>query len=296
MGLRLDTELELTDKMALLPIDPLTLEQMAVRNQEVYIKNLQAAENSRFAVMHISTPLVDPDDGKVLGYEGIYTGTALVKRAGQPAKSVLIDPLPYARPPELVQLRSEYPRIEQQSHGDWVVWNDAREVVRRTRTLESIGVYQNAIFDLAGDAKTTPEALYGLRMKANLFPTLGVSPMLGRNILPEEDQPDHPDVMILSYGLWTRRFHADPSIVGRIVTENGHGCLVIGVMPRDFNFPMRRAAAHTPSPYVEFWAAPFKVPANPDAGLGAVARLRPGVSLDQTRQDLASRRSGRSAL
>jgi len=203
-------------------------------------------------------------------------------------KSVLIDPLPYARPSELVQLRSEYPRFAQQSHGDWVVWNDAREVARRNRTLESVGIYGNAIFDLAGDSNATPEALYGLRAKANLFPTLGVSPMLGRNILPEEDQPDHADVMILSYGLWARRFHSDPSVVGRIVTVNGHGCLVIGVMPRDFNFPMRREAAHTPSPYVEFWAAPFHVPANPAAGLGAVARLRPGVSLDEARQDLAS--------
>ena len=203
-------------------------------------------------------------------------------------KSVLIDPLPYARPSELVQLRSEYPRFAQQSHGDWVVWNDAREVARRTRTLESVGIYQNAIFDLAGDSNAVPEALYGLKMKADLFPTLGVSPMLGRNLLPEEDQPDHPCVTILSYGLWERRFHSDRSIVGRIITVNGHGCQVIGVMPRDFNFPMRREAAHTPSPYVEFWAAPIRVPDNAAAGLGAVARLRRGVSLEQARQDLDS--------
>jgi putative ABC transport system permease protein len=203
-------------------------------------------------------------------------------------KSVLIDPLPYARPGELVQLRSEFPRMQEQAHGDWVVWNDTRELSRRTRTLGSIGVYANAIFDLAGDRSATPEALYGVRVNANVFPVLGVSPMLGRNLLPEEHQPGHPDVMILSYGLWVRRFHADPSIVGRVVTVNGHGCLVAGVMPPDFNFPMRRAAAHTPSPYVEFWAAPLVMPSNPDAGLGAVARLRRSVSLADARQDLAS--------
>jgi LysM repeat protein len=61
-------------------------------NNEVYIRNLSAAENSRFAVVHIAAPLRDPDDGKVVGYEGIYTATALVQRAGQPAKAVLIDP------------------------------------------------------------------------------------------------------------------------------------------------------------------------------------------------------------
>src|SRR5262249_24036668 len=59
---------------------------------DVYIRNLKAAENTRFAIMHISNQLVDPDDGKVLGYEGIYTATALVKRSGEPAKAVLIDP------------------------------------------------------------------------------------------------------------------------------------------------------------------------------------------------------------
>jgi LysM repeat protein len=68
------------------------MHQVAGSDIEVYVRKLQAGENSRFAVMHIATPLVDPDDGKVLGYEGIYTATALVKRPGEPAKAVLIDP------------------------------------------------------------------------------------------------------------------------------------------------------------------------------------------------------------
>jgi len=68
------------------------MHQVAGNEIEVYIKNLNAPENSRFPVVHISSQLVDPDDGHVLGYEGIYTGTALVKRAGQPAKAVMIDP------------------------------------------------------------------------------------------------------------------------------------------------------------------------------------------------------------
>ena len=59
-------------------------------------------------------------------------------------------------------------------------------------------------------------------------------------------------------------------------------------MPPEFNFPLRREAAHTPSPYVEFWATPFSVPSNPDAAFSAIARLRPGVSLAEAQQDLAS--------
>ena len=201
-------------------------------------------------------------------------------------KSVLIDPLPFADPGRLVLLRDEFPKMQEQSHGDWVIWNDVKELARRTRTLARIGSYHNAVFDLAGGPNTTPEALYGLRMDAALFHVLGVTPMIGRNVLPEEDHPGHSDVMILSYGLWVRRFHADRTVVGRYVTTNGHPCLVAGVMPPGFNFPMRRQAAHTPSPYVEFWAVPSSIPANPQAGLGAVARLRPGVSLAEARQDM----------
>jgi len=203
-------------------------------------------------------------------------------------KAVLIDPLPYARPAELVRIGDFYPKMQQQSHDLWLFWNEAQEVIRRSRTLESVGVYRNAVFDLAGSAGATPEALYGLKVTANLFSTLGVSPMLGRNILPEEDQPGHSDVMILSYGLWARRFNSDRNVVGRTVTVDGHDCLVIGVMPPEFNFPMRRAAAHTPSPYVEFWSQISAHPGSRGGGLGAVARLRRGVSLDQARSDLAS--------
>jgi hypothetical protein len=59
---------------------------------EVYVRNLSAAENARFAIVHVAGPLRDPDDGKVVGYEGIYTATALVQRPGNPAKALLIDP------------------------------------------------------------------------------------------------------------------------------------------------------------------------------------------------------------
>jgi putative ABC transport system permease protein len=204
-------------------------------------------------------------------------------------KSVLIDRLPYARAEELVQIRAEFVNFDpSQSHTDWAFWSDAQEIIRRTRTIESVGIYGNAIFDLAGDASTPPEALYGLRVSASLFPTLGVTPMLGRNILPDEDQPGQANEMILSYGLWRRRFNSDRSVVGRSVNIDGHDCLVIGVMPPEFNFPLRRAAAHTPSPYVEFWAPRQAGPDTTRGALGVVARLHRGVSLPEAQQDLAS--------
>lgn len=210
-------------------------------------------------------------------------------------KSVLIDPLPYARPGELVQIGTEFASFDPaglsnaRSHVDFAFWSDAHEIIRRTRTLESVGVYGNSLVDLAGDGSGPPEALYGLRVSASLFPTLGVTPMLGRNILPEEDQIGHTEVMILNFGLWKRRFRGDRKIVGRNITIDGHECLVIGVMPPQFNFPLRRAAAHTPSPYVEFWEPLLTGgPVNPAGAIGVIARLRLGVSLSQAQQDVAS--------
>jgi predicted permease len=234
---------------------------------------------------------------RMLWQTPVVTGIALVSIAlsvGATAvvftavRAVLLAPLPYAHPTKLVQIRTEFSKFEP-SHSDWALWNDAQEIARRTRTLASVAVYRNEMFNLAGNGPTPAEALYGLRVTANLFPTLGVSPMLGRNILADEDQPGHANEMILSYGLWVRHFNADPSIVGHTVTMDGQTCLIIGVMPSGFDFPLRRAAAHTPSPYVDFWA-PYRSgkPQAPYAAVGVVGRLRPGVSLSDAEQDLAT--------
>ena len=106
--------------------------------------------------------------------------TSVVFAAG---KSVLIDPLPYSKPEELVQIRTEWRAGD--SHGDWVSWRDMQDVTARNRTLQSIGIYHYWLFNLAGDSGALPEALYGLNVSASLFPTFGVAPMLGRDILPE---------------------------------------------------------------------------------------------------------------
>src|SRR5580700_4589737 len=205
-------------------------------------------------------------------------------------KSVLIAPLPYKNAGDLVQLRTENTKFGK-SHADWVAWSDAQDILRSNRTFESIGVYQYRLFNLSGDAGSLPEALYGLGVTANMFSTLGVAPMLGRNILPEEDRPNRNNEMILSYGLWTRRFNSDRGIIGKSVEVNGHSCTIIGVMPPDFDFPMRLATTvRTPSQHMEFWAPLGLDPAKEDrnTGAGAVARLRKGVSLEQAEQDVKS--------
>src|SRR5258706_15847154 len=206
-------------------------------------------------------------------------------------KSVLIEPLPYVNAGELVQIRTDYAGVDP-SHAGWVSWLDMQDVAKATRTFASLGTYRYALFNLSGDGNAPPEALYGLAVSANMFPTLGVTPMLGRNILPEEDQPGRDREMILSYGLWARRFNSDRNVVGRTVEINGHPCTIIGVMPRGFDFPMRLATApRTPSQHMDFWTPTGVAPAKMNRrgpGYGAVARLRKGVTAAQAEQDLAA--------
>ena len=201
-------------------------------------------------------------------------------------KRVLIDPLPYSRPKQLVVLRSEG------LLANWVSWQDMEDVKRRSRALESLGTYHYALFNLKGGGAHSPEALFGLYVSADLFPTLGVRPLIGRNILAEETRPGSDREVIISYGLWTRRFGSDRNIAGRKMVANGREYTIIGVMPPGFDFPLRLATTvRTPSRYMEFWA-PLAVDAakvdRRSTGFCAVARLRPGIGQRQVERELAA--------
>ncbi len=201
-------------------------------------------------------------------------------------RAVLIEPLPYLRADELVLFRADYPKVRE-SQGDWVLRRDAEELLRRTRSFQSAGVWANALFDFESGGNAPPEALYGVRMTAAVLPTLGATPMLGRNFQKAEES-DTGASIILSYGLWLRRFHGDPSIAGRTATMNGRACRIVGVMSPGFNFPLWREAAHTPQPYVEFWAPMSLEKEKQTGGMQMLARLKPGVSLVEAQQEVAA--------
>ena len=208
-------------------------------------------------------------------------------------KTVLLDPLPYVKAGELVQFRTESARAGV-SRADWVTWPDMQDVMRRNHTFQSVATYRYSLFNLSGDGSAPAEAVYGLSISANLFPMLGVKPILGRNFLPEETQParERERQIILSYGLWTRRFNNDPAVIGRSIEVNGHACAILGVMPRDFDFPMRLATTvRTPSQHMDFWAPLVLDPAKASRespGMCGIARLRADATPAAVEQDLES--------
>ena len=126
-----------------------------------------------------------------------------------------------------------------------------------------------------------PERVEGLSATFRLLPMLGVHPILGRDFTQQDDDAKSPEVVMLSYGYWQRRFGGDPNVIGRRILADGTAREIIGVLPRDFWFmdvrhdlvlPFRfdRAAVHL-------------------AGYNfqGVARLRPGVTLQQANADVA---------
>jgi len=188
---------------------------------------------------------------------------------------VLLRPLPFAESHRLVKLWENKPGYSQMelsppNYRDWKA---------RSTSFETMAAYRGLSVNLSGQGE--PEMLDGSCVTADLFPMLGVQPALGRLFSAEDDRPDTPATVILSYGLWQAAFGGDAGVIGRKVQLNGLPWTVIGVMPRGFHFPSRD---------IEIWAPMRFVPQDfedrTNNYLPVIARLKPGVSLTQAREEM----------
>jgi predicted permease len=128
-----------------------------------------------------------------------------------------------------------------------------------------------------------PQHLPCSRIEAGLLPMLGVSPVLGRNFLPEEDRPNGPRVTLISYNVWLNRYNRDPSVLNRLIDVDGVPIRVVGVLPKDFALPTLHAADLI-FPLARDVAAQRKM--NPGAPVRAFARLKPGLTVEQAQQQM----------
>ena len=191
--------------------------------------------------------------------------------------AILLKPLPYPNANRLVSVYAQdaprgWHRVNI-SYKDYVSWRDDN------RTLSALGMWTWSSTTIT-DGES--ERVAGAAVSANLFPLLGVRPLLGRWFRPEDERLAASDVVLLSYGLWRRRYGGDSSIVGHTISMDGRPHLVAGVMPPGFNFPDRG----------EFWMpfatdGPSQEPRGNRGYAGAIGRLRPGVTLDHAKADLA---------
>lgn len=191
--------------------------------------------------------------------------------------AVLIRPLPYPESERLVFLNEKSPVLDEMSisYPNFLDWRE------HNQTFEKMGVYNRASYNLTGAGEA--ERIITGQMSADLFSVLRVNPLHGRVYTNEEDNPGGTPVVLLSYGLWQRRFGGQTSILNQAITLNGRSYTVIGVMPQSFLYPSR----------VEMWVPVGQLSDQPSwknrgnhPGLYGVARLKPGATFEQAEADM----------
>jgi predicted permease len=203
---------------------------------------------------------------------GIGANTAIYSAVD----AVVVRPLPYHDPDRLVMVWEDasyvsFPR-NTPAPANYFSWKELN------RVFTDMAATRGTTASLTGGG--TPEQLLGRRVTPNFFAVLGVEPIVGRTFTEDEDRTGAP-VTIISYGLWQRRFAADPGVVGRDITMNGSRRTIIGVMPRTFVFRNRD---------VEFWNpisfTPAEIAQRGSHFLNVVARLAPGVAIERASDDM----------
>ncbi len=160
---------------------------------------------------------------------------------------------------------------------DFVVWRE------QSHSFEDMVASQLSDFALTGEGE--PERFDGMRVSASYFDVLGVSPALGRTFLPGEDQPGRDQVVILSDGLWQRRFGSNPNVVGAAVRLNGDSYKVVGVMPNGYRLGYYGPQLWTPLVFPPQSLLPA---AREDRSLDVMARLKSGVSVETAKAEMAA--------
>ena len=193
--------------------------------------------------------------------------------------AVLLRPLPFKQPDQLVMVWDNATHLgfpkDTPAPANFLDWRQQNSVFSAMAALASRS------FNLTGAGE--PERLDGRRVSANLFDLLGVRPLLGRTFLAEEDKPG-TKVVLLSEGLWRRRFGADPGVIGRALNLSGQSYTVIGVLPGTVQLPSEDNTRD------QLWV-PIAFPSEEAAERGShflevMARLKPGISLKQAQADM----------
>ncbi len=204
-------------------------------------------------------------------------------------RAALLSPLPYDESGRLVMVWQSFPQrgmdLVPMSFPNFVDLRDQAQV------FEEMGVFGNINLSLTGSDE--PERIAGMRVSGTLLPISGVAPLMGRAFLPEEDRPGGNRVVILSHGLWQRRFGADPQIIGKSMTLDDQSHTVVGVMPPDFDFPptfkITFASIPVTYPSAGFWV-PLALDANAQGrgsrNFGMIGRLKPDVTLQHARAEM----------
>ncbi|HSD46427.1 MAG TPA: ABC transporter permease [Pyrinomonadaceae bacterium] len=197
--------------------------------------------------------------------------------------TVLLQPLPYDEPQQLLMLASEQRNQALDGQGASSI-PDVLDIRQSSKTFENVATYQRSGTMITEGGE--PERLLGAAVSADYFNVLRVKPVLGRVFTRDEDKEGAPQVIVLSYGLWQRRYGGDPNIIGREVNLGGK-TTVVGVLPAGFEFPISDDEQDYWEPlFSGEWLTQDMRETRDNRFLPVIARLKPGVTVEQARADL----------
>lgn len=192
--------------------------------------------------------------------------------------AVLLRPLPYREPQNLVLLSERWPQFPRLSLSN-LNYKDWRD---QSRSFEAMGAVRNFVVTMTGIEEA--ERIPAQNVTASLFDLLGVRPELGRPFDAAEDKPGAPPVVLISHSLWQRRLSSSQEVLGKSITLDNQSYSIIGVMPPGFEVLQQAADVILP---FEPWASTLPDDRSWHPGILPIARLKPGVSLEQARSDIA---------
>jgi predicted permease len=200
-------------------------------------------------------------------------------------RSVLLNPLPFPAPNQLIALyaRADTGKGGSIAAGDFYDWQSG------SHSFEQMAILRWTGYNMAGARNELPEFLQAVTCSWNLFSTLGVQPALGRSFISADDTDEAAPIVVLSWSFFKRRFNADPSIIGQTIRLNAQPYTVVGVLPQGFTYP---------DPKVQLWVPyPKGIPSvilhsHYSHTSHVIARLRADVSLNRATQEVSAIQHG----
>jgi predicted permease len=215
------------------------------------------------------------------GFTAVIVGTLALGIGANAAifsvvNGVLLNPLPFPQPDQLVRFHQSKPNFERGA----MPYPNFLDVQRENQTFSAMAISRGFGYSLTGRGE--PERLAGRLISADYFAALGVNPAYGRNFTSEEDKPGAGPVALISAALWQRKFDSATDVVGKGVTLDDKSYTIVGVLPASFTLNSG-VDIYTP---IGQWNSPALKSRGAALGLHGIGRLKPGVSVEQAQADL----------
>ena len=189
---------------------------------------------------------------------------------------VLLNPLPFPHPEQLVVMDQSKPNFETGA----IPYPNFLDLRKENQTFAAMSIFRAAAFSLIGAGE--PERVNGRYVSAGFCSVFGIAPVIGRGFLPHEDEPGVTATVLISHDLWQRKFAGNPNVITRTITLDDRSYYVIGVLPADFRF-FQTGDVFVPIGQLN---APALKRRGAGMGLHGIGRLKPGVTVPQARADL----------